>query len=74
MDDASKVLKVLKELEKAEFTGVIRISYCEGGITGVEKQEDILKNFLPVAIPTKKLKLKSEGRQNKIPSDFSRNL
>ncbi len=38
------VKELLNDLKMSEFTGFIKISYSQGGITKVERNEDILKN------------------------------
>jgi hypothetical protein len=37
------VIELLDDLKKNEFTGFIRINYSQGGITRIEKNEEILK-------------------------------
>ncbi len=44
MDDMRKLLEVLKGLEKNDFTGFVTISYSRGGITQVEKNEELFRN------------------------------
>jgi bisphosphoglycerate-dependent phosphoglycerate mutase len=43
MGKIEKVLTLLNDLQKNEFTGFIRINYSQGGITKIEKNEEILK-------------------------------
>jgi hypothetical protein len=43
MNKNEKVIELLNELRKKEFTGFIRINYSQGGITRIEKNEEILK-------------------------------
>jgi hypothetical protein len=38
-----KLVDLLDELTRKEFTGFIRINYSQGGITRIEKNEEILK-------------------------------
>jgi hypothetical protein len=45
MRKIDKLIKFLHELDNSEFTGLIRISYSQGGITKVEKTEDVLKKL-----------------------------
>ncbi len=46
MDKADRIAALLKELIKNEFSGTISIGFNRGGITRIEKNEDILKNAL----------------------------
>ncbi len=41
MENIRKVTEVLKGLERSNFTGFIRISFSQGGITQVEKNEEL---------------------------------
>lgn len=41
MENIRKIAEVLKGLEISGFTGFIRISFSRGGITGVEKNEEL---------------------------------
>jgi hypothetical protein len=43
MKKMKTVIELLDQLEKNGFTGFIRINYSQGGITKVEKNEEILK-------------------------------
>jgi hypothetical protein len=43
MRKTEKVIELLNDLKKNEFTGFIRINYSQGGITKIEKTEEILK-------------------------------
>ncbi len=43
MKKIEKVIELLNDLNKNEFTGFIRINYSQGGITRIEKNEEILK-------------------------------
>jgi cell division septation protein DedD len=43
MGKIEKVLELLNDLKKTQFTGFIRINYSQGGITRIEKNEEILK-------------------------------
>ncbi len=44
MENIRKIAEVLKGLEKNDFTGFIRISFSRGGITQVEKNEEMFRN------------------------------
>lgn len=37
-----KLILMLNDLKKTRFTGFIRINYSQGGITRIEKNEDVL--------------------------------
>jgi len=39
-----KVVTLLHELKTKRFTGFIKINFSQGGITRIEKNEEILKN------------------------------
>ncbi len=43
MEDIKKIMEILNELELSDFTGFIRISFKRGGITQVEKFEELYK-------------------------------
>jgi len=43
MEKKEKIIDLLNELKKKEFTGFIRINFSQGGITRIEKNEEILK-------------------------------
>lgn len=43
MDKLNKLNDVLKTLVKTEFTGSIKVNFSQGGISRVEKFEEILK-------------------------------
>jgi hypothetical protein len=45
MEKQDKLVELLKELKNKSFTGFIRINYSQGGITRVEKNEEILKKI-----------------------------
>ncbi len=40
-DKIEQLTRLLGELKKNSFTGVIRINYSQGGITRIEKNEEI---------------------------------
>ncbi len=46
MDKAEKIMDLLMELIKSQFSGTISIGFNRGGITRIEKNEDILKNTM----------------------------
>ncbi|HET6419268.1 MAG TPA: hypothetical protein VFG19_03875 [Geobacteraceae bacterium] len=43
---ADRITAFLRELIKNEFSGTISIGFNRGGITRIEKNEDILRNIL----------------------------
>jgi hypothetical protein len=43
MKNNEKAIELLRKLENSQFTGFIRINYSQGGITKIEKNEEILK-------------------------------
>jgi len=43
MEKQEKITELLNELKKTQFTGFIRINFSQGGITRIEKNEEILK-------------------------------
>lgn len=43
MGKIDKLMELLNELKNKNFTGFIRINYSQGGITKIEKNEEILK-------------------------------
>jgi hypothetical protein len=43
MEKQEKIIELLNELKKIQFTGFIRINFSQGGITRIEKNEEILK-------------------------------
>ncbi len=43
MGKIDKLIELLNELKNKGFTGFIRINYSQGGITKIEKNEEILK-------------------------------
>jgi cell division septation protein DedD len=43
MEKQEKIIELLNELKKKQFTGFIRINFSQGGITRIEKNEEILK-------------------------------
>jgi hypothetical protein len=45
VEKQEKIVELLKELKKKEFTGFIRINFSQGGITRIEKNEEILKKM-----------------------------
>ena len=47
MRKIEKVLELLGDLKKKQFTGFIRINYSQGGITRIEKNEEILRKIQP---------------------------
>ena len=49
MDKTQKINDLVKELIREEFTGSIRINFNQGGITRIEKIEEILKKTLKTA-------------------------
>jgi hypothetical protein len=56
MDAAKDMHELLLELERVEFTGVVRINYSQGVIVSAEKQEDILRKIASERISNKRLK------------------
>jgi hypothetical protein len=56
MDAAKDMHELLLELERVEFTGVVRINYSQGVIVSAEKQEDILRKITSERISNKRLK------------------
>jgi len=46
MQKTEKLLELLKSLKEGRFTGFIQINYSQGGITRVEKHEEILNSRL----------------------------
>ena len=44
---SSLPLELLDDLKKNEFTGFISINYSQGGITRIEKNEEILRKIQP---------------------------
>ncbi len=47
MGKIENIIDLLNELKNREFTGFIRINYSQGGITKIEKNEEILKKAQP---------------------------
>jgi cell division septation protein DedD len=47
MRKIEKVVELLDDLKKKQFTGFIRINYSQGGITRIEKNEEILSKIQP---------------------------
>jgi hypothetical protein len=45
MRNIEKLMRLFVNLEKEGFTGFIRINYNQGGVTKVEKTEEILKKL-----------------------------
>jgi hypothetical protein len=43
MEKDTRIVELLKTLKKDSFTGFLRISYDLGGISRIEKNEEILK-------------------------------
>jgi hypothetical protein len=43
MEKQEKIIELLNELKKKQFTGFIRVNFSQGGITRIEKNEEILK-------------------------------
>ena len=43
MRKTEKLFELLNELKDGQFTGFIRINYSQGGITKIEKTEEILR-------------------------------
>lgn len=43
IDKRDKVIDLLNELKTRRFTGFIKINFSQGGITRIEKNEEILK-------------------------------
>ena len=43
MERLEKIVELLKELSKGQFTGYIKINFSQGGISRVEKYEEVLK-------------------------------
>lgn len=46
IEKAQKITEMVSELIKEGFTGSIRINFNQGGITRIEKNEEILKKIL----------------------------
>jgi len=44
IEKQDKFIELLNELKNKKFTGFIRINFSQGGITRIEKNEEILKN------------------------------
>ena len=44
IDKQDKFIEFLNELKNKRFTGFVRINFSQGGITRVEKNEEVLKN------------------------------
>ncbi len=40
-----KLIMLLNDLKKDEFTGFLKINYSQGGITKIEKTEEIFKKL-----------------------------
>lgn len=49
MAKREKVIALLNDLQLNEFNGFIKINYSQGGITKIEKNEEILKKVEPQA-------------------------
>jgi hypothetical protein len=47
MHKNQKIFDLLVQLQQNNFTGFIRINYSQGGITKIEKNEEILKKIQP---------------------------
>jgi hypothetical protein len=45
MRNIEKLMRLLANLGKEGFTGFIRINYSQGGVTKIEKTEEILKKI-----------------------------
>ncbi|MEA5115083.1 MAG: hypothetical protein VB050_13760 [Geobacteraceae bacterium] len=43
MEKKEKIIDLLNDLKEIQFTGFIRINFSQGGITRIEKNEEILK-------------------------------
>lgn len=43
MEKQEKLITLLIELKKNRFTGFIKVNFSQGGITKIEKTEDIFK-------------------------------
>ena len=43
MERFEKMVELLKELIKGQFTGYLKINFTQGGISRVEKFEEVLK-------------------------------
>lgn len=46
MDKPEKIADLIRELIRDEFTGSIRINFNQGGLTRIERIEDVLKKTL----------------------------
>lgn len=44
MEKLNKLFEILKALIKSEFTGYIKVNFSQGGISRIEKYEEIMKN------------------------------
>ncbi|MDD2336420.1 MAG: hypothetical protein PHD01_07560 [Geobacteraceae bacterium] len=47
MKNNEKAIELLRELETRQFTGNIRLNFNQGGITKMEKNEEMLKKARP---------------------------
>ncbi len=45
MGRIEKLVEFLHDLKRDEFTGFLRINYSQGGITKIEKTEEILRKI-----------------------------
>jgi hypothetical protein len=43
MERLEKILELMKDLIKGQFTGYIKINFSQGGISRVEKFEEVLR-------------------------------
>ena len=43
MERFEKMVELLKDLMKGQFTGYLKINFSQGGISRVEKFEEVLK-------------------------------
>jgi hypothetical protein len=49
-----KLFELLNALKEKRFTGFIQINYSQGGITRVEKHEEILNGLVPPKVATQR--------------------